>query len=574
MVLRYINYNGLIVDFKDVTEGYFDYPNGDRIYFLKLGDNRWRTIFFPASEMSRPQTIANINNAHARAGTNKVTAYFMDLLEDMYYDLSSRIISDAKIKEVFKAQVKVLSKQIQYETRGHQYISEPGAVSIGGDRYTEGQVVYFSNHRYVVKVDSDGYGYLDIGEYPTGKGFIVTPEQKFMEEVVHYIDYSQSHVFNQAPGILFEYSNGQFDSNGNGTIIPGGGYAERRIMAPAFSDVVYYECVDFTPGNRDKVTSKGRSKTLKEGELSSKSTPTPTPSQPSGDYGDWEMRLRVIGINTGAGLSGSWWEPLKKIEPFWLTGYPTDSDASFYRRDGNGFKEVVVKNYFTNSSIRKKAQALARMKTRNYFTNDDIDRLAAEFGSTHITFKQFVDKHRGESWLRAPKGWKDAPHNPPPSSGGSGGTKTKFFGEFNISSGSFKVQVRYNTFLKYTKNGDTISRGRAKLELIKYLGSGWTTIDTLFNVDYNVGNYWNRKTDKFVTKEYKGKGRYGFKLTLIDTYQDTQTIYVRAQPTVTELTSSSTKEYDGDASCTFFITNAKTLSRVPYKCSCIKGKTG
>ena len=130
----------------------------------------------------------------------------------------------------------------------------------------------------------------------------------------------------------------------------------------------------------------------------------------------------------------------------------------------------------------------------------------------------------------------------------------------------FKVQVRYNTFLRYTKNGDTISRGRAKLELIKYLDSGWTTIETLFDVDYNVGsNYWDRSTDKFVTKEYKGKGRYGFKLTLIDTYQDTKAIYVRAQPTVTELKSSTTEEYDGDASCTFFITDVRTLSRVPYE---------
>jgi hypothetical protein len=557
-----INYNGLIVDFKDVTEGYFDYPNGDRIYFQKLGDNRWRTIFFPASEMSRPQTIANINNAHARAGTNKVTAYFMDLLEDMYYDLFSRIISDAEIKEVFKAQVKVLSEQTQYETMRYQYISEPGAILIGSDRYTEGQVVYFSNHRYVVKVDSDGYGYLDIGEYPTGKGFIVTPEQKFTQEVVRNIDYTESHVFNQGSGILFEYNNPQYESS-SGTIVPGGGYAERRIMAPAFSDVVYYECVDFTPGSRDKVTSKGRPKTLEEGKLSSKSTPTPTPSQPSGNYGDWEVR--VGGGTYGHERSGgSRWVKLRNMKNHRL--FPSNSkDAIWYKATGTGFEEIIVPNFLdTKSSERKKVNKIY-YRYRDYFSNAFIEELKKEFGYRFLTFKEYVNKYRGDKGLRAPKGWKDAPHNPPPSSGGSGGTKTKFFGEFNISSGSFKVQVRYNTFLRYTKNGDTISRGRAKLELIKYLDSGWTTIETLFNVDYNVGNYWNRNTDKFVTKEYKGTGRYGFKLTLIDTYQDTKTIYVRAQPTVTELTSSTTKEYDGDASCTFFITNAKTLSRVPYE---------
>jgi len=553
-----INYEGLVVDYRDVTEGVINHSDGGKEYFIKLGDNAWLVVPFSRTDMGNPFIIEQINQAHARAGTKKVNKYFMELLLAAFPEKSFSV-NDDYMRELFRLQTIALSSRIELESEKYRYVSEQGAVIVNGNRYVDGQTVYFNGHKYVVKIDGNGEGYLDLDEYPTGKGFIVTEQQRIVREVVHYLNYSQGRVINQSQGsgVFFDYTNGQPDLNGNGTVISNDRYVERRLRAPINSEIRYWECVDFTPGSRVKVSNNGNPVTLEEVVLTSKGTSSP---QPSGDYGDWEVRLRRSDADTGKGKSGSWWVALKKIYPHWGPCIPTNSDATFFRRDGNDIKEVVVKNYFTNSSIRKRAQALARMKTKNYLSNDDIDRLAAEFGSTYMTFEQFVDKYRGESWLRAPKGWSNAPNLSPGS-----GTKTEFFGKFNISSGVFKIDVRYNTFLKYAAGGDTVSRGKAKLELIEYLDSGYTTIETLFDVDYNVGNYWDKNTDKVVSRNYKGKGSYGFKLTLVDTYQDTQAIYVRAQPTITEYTTSSTKEYDGDASFTFYIIDPSTGKRIPYE---------
>lgn len=572
----YTNYDGLIIDFKDITEGVLDYHDGRRIYFRKINDDNWQTVSFSKVDMDDFYIVDQINLVHAKTGTKKVNKYFMELLSQTFPEKTS-ILTHSEMLYIFQSYTVSLAKKIKYESEKYRYISEPNAVIVNGERYFEGQTVYFGGHKYVVKKDNNGNGYLDLAEYPQGKGFIVTEEQTVTKEVAHNIEYEFGQVTSQFGGseVFFDYTNGQYDPTEGSTIVKGGSAVERRIRAPKTSDVKYWECVDFVPGVRTEVVKKGSAKTLPEGVLSSKGqsatpTPSPPPSQPSGDYGEW--LINAGGSNfSGAKKGKSRWVRLKDETIFRISDRIV-GDAYWYRNTGNGFEEIIVTNFFDKKSDNyKKAYKIYRKNGGNWLTNAFFSDLKAAFPHKTITFQQFVNKYKGYDWLKPPKNWSNAPHlpanpTPPQPSEPKSGTKTKFFGRFNITSGVFKVTVRYNTFLWHKIGKDTISRGRAKLELIKYLDSGYTTIETLFNVDYNVGNYWDRSTDKYVTKEYKGKGSYGFKLTLIDTYQDVQTIYVRAQPTVTEYTTSSSKgEYDKDASLTFFIIDPKSGKRIPYE---------
>lgn len=547
-----INYDGLIIDYKDVTEGIIDYSDGSRDYFIKLYDNNWLVISFSKNNMRNSYIIDQINLAHSKAGTNKVNAYFMELLYNAFPE-KARQISNSEMRDKFEEQAKYLSSQIKYEADRFRYISDLGAVIINGQRYTEGQIVYFNQSKYIVKVDGNGEGYLDLAEYPQGKGFIVIPEQKFTREISHKIDYSQGKGVSQFPGFeaFIDYTNGIYDVLTTGTIITSSRGSERRIRAPRISNIEYWECVDFTPGSRSIVGKSGSPRVLEEGVLTSKGG---TPSPPSGDYGDWLIKTGPADFEGDGKGQGSW----KRLKDTHVFRYLTDDDYIWYRNIGNGFEEVVVSDFRSYGSNYQKVRKLFN-KHGTYLSDAFFEDLKKEFPVRNLTFEQFVNKYKGKKWLKAPVNWSDDPHTP------TGGTKTKLFGKFNVYSGTFKVDVRYNTFLKYAAGGDTISRGKAKLELIKYTGSGYEVVDTLFNVNYNVGNYWDRTTDKYVSKEYKGKGSYGFKLTLIDTFQDTQTIYVRAQPTITEYTTGASKEYDTNSSFTFYIIDPITGRRIPYE---------
>lgn len=551
-----INYNGLIVDFKDVGSGVLNYADGSRDYFLKIDENAWSIVHFSKEDLSNSEIVGAINQAFLRAGTKEVNRFFMDILTSTFPSHSS-IVNDNVMREKFLKVTQYLSQKIKLEADKYKYYSDYRSVFVNGIKYTEGQIVYLSGNRYIVKVDSNGEGYLDLLEYPEGNGFVVTQEQRFLREQTYYLDYSRYNVSDQFLSTIIEYSNGRTDISQNGTILLGGQSVQRIIQAPFYSDVTFYECVDFTPGSRDKVTPKGTPRTLEEGELSSKGT---TSSQPSLDYGDWEAY--VGGSNYEDTIGGpARWKKLKEMGNFRAH---IGNDAIWFKATGSGFEEVYVSNFHKKDSPnRKKVDKIYYGgKYKSYLSDAFIEELKKEFGYKVLTFEEFVNKYKKPLKLREPKGWSNAPHH---SNIPSSGTKTLLFGKFTINSGSFKVDVRYNTFLKYVKNGDTISRGQAKLELIEYSNGSYSVVDTLFDVDYNVGNYWDRSTDKVVSRNYLGSGIYGFKLTLIDTYQDTQTIYVRALPTITEYSSSATKEYDKDASFKLYVTDIRNNSRIPVE---------
>ena len=67
-----INHDGLIIDYKDTTEGLINRPDGGRVYFVKLNDNSWKIVEFDSIEARDEKVISKINYAHSKAGTNRV----------------------------------------------------------------------------------------------------------------------------------------------------------------------------------------------------------------------------------------------------------------------------------------------------------------------------------------------------------------------------------------------------------------------------------------------------------------------------------------------------------------------
>ena len=268
-----INHDGLIVDYKDVTEGVLNYPDGERLYFAKIGDDEWKTLLFTRYDIADPYVIERINYAHSKAGTNKVNRYFVEILSNEF-PWKASTETDQDMLAVFKLLTMSLASKIQYESEKYRYISEHEAVIVNNRRYTVGQTVYFNGQRYIVKKDGRGEGYLDLAEYPTGKGFIVTDEKRMEKEVVHHIDYTRGKVTSQAAGsgVFFDYTNGQYDGEGDGgTIISNNKHVERRLRASKMSEIRYWECVDFVPGYRSKtVTSPSGTIKIAEEKISSR----------------------------------------------------------------------------------------------------------------------------------------------------------------------------------------------------------------------------------------------------------------------------------------------------------------
>ena len=248
-----INHDGLIIDYKDTTEGLINRPDGGRVYFVKLNDNSWKIVEFDSIEARDEKVISKINYAHSKAGTNRVNRYFMQVLEEEFPN-STRLITDSEIQNIFRVQTIYLSKKIKHESEQYAYTSEYEAVVVHGKRYVVGQTVHLNGNKYIVKKDGQGEGYLDLVNYPIGKGAIVTDEKRYTKEVVHYIDYSKGKVTSQAAGsdVFFDYTNGQVDKNGKSTIISNNKHVERRLRASKISEIRYWECVDFVPGYRAK----------------------------------------------------------------------------------------------------------------------------------------------------------------------------------------------------------------------------------------------------------------------------------------------------------------------------------
>jgi hypothetical protein len=263
-----INYDGLIVNFKDTTEGLLNYPNGHREYFAKIGDNQWLTVDL---DMRNPDVVEKINYAHSKAGTNKVNKYFVELLAKEF-PRREATITDRQMLNTFKAMTRTLASSIKYKSDKHRYVSDYEAVVVNNQRYTLGQTVNLDGQKYIVKKEANGEGYLDIAEYPPGKGFVVTEGKRYVREVVHHIDYTQGKVFSQTENIggFFEYINGIHDSKRNGTIITNDKHVERWLKAPKISEIRYWECVDFIPGHRSKADTTGEKISIKEEKIGSR----------------------------------------------------------------------------------------------------------------------------------------------------------------------------------------------------------------------------------------------------------------------------------------------------------------
>ena len=254
---------------------------------------------------------------------------------------------------------------------------------------------------------------------------------------------------------------------------------------------------------------------------------------PTTDYGEWLVYLELHSFEGGrTGKVG--WVKLKESGIFRLE---EGQDAIFYRSTVTGFEEVVVKDFGRRGSNYTTVQRI--FYKYKFYTNGFFNEIKQIFGSTFRSYEWFVNKYKDRGFLMQPKA--PAPSNP--HTGKGSGTITKFFGRFEVKSSSFDVDVRYSAFLRYEGSKDTMSRGKAKLQLVRYKGDKYEVVDTLLDLNYNVGDFWNPDNGKWIHKKYSNMnvGVYEFLLILEDTFQDTKVIGVRALPKVTEYTTEATK---------------------------------
>ena len=114
-----INHDGLIVDYKDVTEGVLNYPDGERLYFAKIGDDEWKTLLFTRYDIADPYVIEKINYAHSKAGTNKVNRYFVEILSNEF-PWKASTETDQDMLAVFKLLTMSLAYRIRYESEKYR----------------------------------------------------------------------------------------------------------------------------------------------------------------------------------------------------------------------------------------------------------------------------------------------------------------------------------------------------------------------------------------------------------------------------------------------------------------------
>jgi len=524
-----VNYNGNNVNIKDVKSGYV-IRDDTGIFFMEIDEDLWEVI--RVADIYNPENIKKINYVISKANTKQINEYFMYLLSREFPD-SGTYEDTYSVYQILK------STSGFYDGRqdiGEAYVSEYESVIVDGRRYRVGEAVYKNGQKYEVKSDSNGEGYLELVVEGDGGGFNIEGGQRRVVEEVHNIDYSiqRGYLSPFLSDIYADYNNLKWSSSSGYTVLDFDGIIERRLKASKLSEVRYWERFDFSPGYKTKVVT-GKSRTLEEGVLTSQMKVPQQP--PTTDYGEWLVYLNLYSFE--GRLTGKvGWVKLKESGIFRVE---EGQDAIFYRSTVTGFEEVVVKDFWRRGSNYITVNRIY-VKHKSY-SNDFFNEIKQVFGSTFRSYEWFVNKYKDRGVLMQPK--EPAPSNP--HTGEGSGTITKFFGRFEVKSSSFDVDVRYSAFLRYEGSNDTMSRGKAKLQLVRYKGDKYEVVDTLLDLNYNVGDFWNPDNGKWIHKKYSNMnvGVYEFLLILEDTFQDTKVIGVRALPKVTEYTTEATKEYDG-----------------------------
>jgi len=264
------------------------------------------------------------------------------------------------------------------------------------------------------------------------------------------------------------------------------------------------------------------------------------------------------------------WTRVKSIDPVHGTSYYSSSRRTF--REGNtrisyhfySNGELVITtcpNYYNNTLPRK--DRMTKGKTEKRTTIEDY---LSSHKEPYVKVKSFIVY--GPPGLD--KGDQPEPSEPTPPGTPHTGKRVKSnpFGKFKATSSGFDVNVNYATHLRYEKGNDTVSRGRACLHLIRYHNDdSYEIVDTIFDVDKNIGDYWDEGDIVHFKKPYRDMvaGMYGFILELEDTYQDIQEIGARVNLDVVKYTTVPTKEYDGKSSYSFYIIDPKTGKQIPYE---------
>lgn len=127
-----INHDGLIIDFKDTTEGMLTSIIGDRTYFRKVKDNEWQVITFSSYELKDAEVLAKINYVQSKAGGQKVSKYFMELLSKEFPSNEKLPYDDEQMRNLFEDHVRYLSYNIKIEGEKYVYVSGYEFVIVDG----------------------------------------------------------------------------------------------------------------------------------------------------------------------------------------------------------------------------------------------------------------------------------------------------------------------------------------------------------------------------------------------------------------------------------------------------------
>lgn len=556
-----VNYNGDTVKFKDINSGYRIIENDTGVFFLKKGTDRWEVV--KVSNINSPDNVKKINYVISKANTTQINDYFMTLLKKEFPN-SVSYEDDAAIYSFLKFTSSFYDDE---DVDRDVYVSEYEAVIVNERKYRVGSTVYKDGQKYLVRKEPNGEGYLELILPESGAGYTIKKGGRRIEERVHYINYldQTGYLSPSFSSIYADYNNQNRMINDKYTVVDFNGTIERRLKASKISEIRYWECFDFSPGYKTKVVaSKEGTVTLEEGMLTSKASVSPAPPEPSTDYEDWVIPISGAGWE-GDKRSGNSYVALRDIPPL-RHKVGKRSAYFFYRKGKNQYKVAYVADYLSYEceNIIRKANGGAL----NWSTKATVDALCEHYSCSIYTAKEMT------TLLNATPPKKKAPSTPHINHGS--GVKEKLFGKFKTKSSSFDIQIRYSTFLRYKGNNDSMSRGKAQLQLIKYEGSSYKVISTLLSINYNEGDLWNPSKGKWFNKHYPNLevGTYGFKLILEDTYQDTKTIGIRALPKITQYTTSKTKEYD-NTSFTFSVVDSSTGAYIPIEGSkniIMKGK--